>query len=215
MKVMNSSMSEYVNLFNCCQSQHCIFKCVLQLEMIMQCIVARDDNVTLFAVIDTYRSDVDQNTSMHVSLDCQHNMSIWTVMITYIYIYIYVDVSCNNCVCMVDSARLIESVQFFFFQFGCVSATAMGPSQIVFTLFYLCILQHNHIILYPTLAKLVVNRFCVFARHVCVCLQVVMAMPFDNPIPGYKNNVVNTMRLWSAKAPTSFNLGSCKYLLYF
>ena len=38
-----------------------------------------------------------------------------------------------------------------------------------------------------------------------------MAMPFDNPIPGYKNNIVNTMRLWSAKAPTSFNLGSCKY----
>ena len=36
--------------------------------------------------------------------------------------------------------------------------------------------------------------------------QIVMAMPFDNPIPGYKNNCVNTMRLWSAKAPASFNL---------
>jgi starch phosphorylase len=36
--------------------------------------------------------------------------------------------------------------------------------------------------------------------------QVVFAMPYDNPIPGYKNNVVNTLRLWSAKSPTDFNL---------
>ncbi|MCL4122579.1 UNVERIFIED_CONTAM: hypothetical protein GTU68_008573 [Idotea baltica] len=36
--------------------------------------------------------------------------------------------------------------------------------------------------------------------------QIVFAMPYDNPIPGYKNNVVNTMRLWSAKSPNSFNL---------
>ncbi|XP_056020712.1 glycogen phosphorylase, muscle form-like isoform X2 [Ostrea edulis] len=36
--------------------------------------------------------------------------------------------------------------------------------------------------------------------------QVVFAMPFDSPIPGYGNNTVNTMRLWSAKAPNSFNL---------
>uniref|UniRef100_A0A646QJD6 Alpha-1,4 glucan phosphorylase n=1 Tax=Hemiscolopendra marginata TaxID=943146 RepID=A0A646QJD6_9MYRI len=36
--------------------------------------------------------------------------------------------------------------------------------------------------------------------------QVVFAMPYDNPIPGYGNNVVNTMRLWSAKSPNSFNL---------
>jgi len=36
--------------------------------------------------------------------------------------------------------------------------------------------------------------------------QVVFAMPYDNPIPGYGNNTVNTMRLWSAKAPNSFNL---------
>ena len=36
--------------------------------------------------------------------------------------------------------------------------------------------------------------------------QVVMALPYDNPIPGYGNNVCNTLRLWSAKSPDSFNL---------
>ncbi|KAL1509272.1 hypothetical protein ABEB36_004035 [Hypothenemus hampei] len=36
--------------------------------------------------------------------------------------------------------------------------------------------------------------------------QVVFALPYDNPIPGYKNNVVNTLRLWSAKSPVDFNL---------
>ena len=36
--------------------------------------------------------------------------------------------------------------------------------------------------------------------------QIVLAMPYDSPIPGYGNNVVNTMRLWSAKSPVNFNL---------
>lgn len=36
--------------------------------------------------------------------------------------------------------------------------------------------------------------------------QVVLAMPYDTPIPGFGNNTVNTLRLWSAKAPNSFNL---------
>jgi len=36
--------------------------------------------------------------------------------------------------------------------------------------------------------------------------QVVYAMPYDSPIPGYKNNVVNTLRLWSAKSPCNFDL---------
>ncbi|XP_043930242.1 glycogen phosphorylase, liver form [Protopterus annectens] len=36
--------------------------------------------------------------------------------------------------------------------------------------------------------------------------QVVLAMPYDTPVPGYMNNTVNTMRLWSAKAPNDFNL---------
>lgn len=35
-------------------------------------------------------------------------------------------------------------------------------------------------------------------------------MPYDTPVPGYKNNTVNTMRLWSAKAPNDFNLQECK-----
>jgi len=36
--------------------------------------------------------------------------------------------------------------------------------------------------------------------------QTVLAMPYDNPIPGFGNNVVNTLRLWSAKSPVEFNL---------
>ncbi|XP_037957388.1 glycogen phosphorylase [Teleopsis dalmanni] len=36
--------------------------------------------------------------------------------------------------------------------------------------------------------------------------QIVYAMPYDNPIPGYGNNHVNTLRLWSAKSPIDFNL---------
>ncbi|KAK5619572.1 hypothetical protein CRENBAI_012708, partial [Crenichthys baileyi] len=35
---------------------------------------------------------------------------------------------------------------------------------------------------------------------------VVLALPYDTPVPGYRNNIVNTMRLWSAKAPCEFNL---------
>ena len=34
----------------------------------------------------------------------------------------------------------------------------------------------------------------------------VMAMAYDTPIPGYGNDVVNNMRLWSAKATRDFNL---------
>uniref|UniRef100_A0A0N4ZWW1 Alpha-1,4 glucan phosphorylase n=2 Tax=Parastrongyloides trichosuri TaxID=131310 RepID=A0A0N4ZWW1_PARTI len=36
--------------------------------------------------------------------------------------------------------------------------------------------------------------------------QIVYAMPYDTPIPGYHNNVVNTLRLWSAKAENHFHL---------
>lgn len=35
-------------------------------------------------------------------------------------------------------------------------------------------------------------------------------MPYDTPIPGYMNNTVNTMRLWSARAPNDFNLRDCE-----
>lgn len=41
--------------------------------------------------------------------------------------------------------------------------------------------------------------------------QVVMAMAYDYPIPGYKNSTVNTMRLWSAKSPNSFDLSYCEW----
>lgn len=34
----------------------------------------------------------------------------------------------------------------------------------------------------------------------------VMAMAYDTPVPGYGNNVVNTMRLWSAKSTREFDL---------
>jgi starch phosphorylase len=34
----------------------------------------------------------------------------------------------------------------------------------------------------------------------------VMAMAYDTPIPGYNNNTVNNMRLWSAKSTREFNL---------
>ncbi|XP_072345876.1 glycogen phosphorylase, liver form [Scyliorhinus torazame] len=36
--------------------------------------------------------------------------------------------------------------------------------------------------------------------------EVVLAIPYDTPVPGYLNNTVNTMRLWSAKAPNDFHL---------
>uniref|UniRef100_A0A8C6PPW2 Alpha-1,4 glucan phosphorylase n=1 Tax=Nothobranchius furzeri TaxID=105023 RepID=A0A8C6PPW2_NOTFU len=39
--------------------------------------------------------------------------------------------------------------------------------------------------------------------------QMVLALPYDTPVPGYRNNIVNTMRLWSAKAPCDFNLKDC------
>lgn len=38
----------------------------------------------------------------------------------------------------------------------------------------------------------------------------VMAMAYDYPIPGYNNSTVNTMRLWSAKSPNSFDFSYCK-----
>ena len=36
--------------------------------------------------------------------------------------------------------------------------------------------------------------------------QTVMAMAYDTPVPGYRNNTVNTMRLWSAKSTREFDL---------
>eukprot|EP01029_Cantina_marsupialis_P004501 TRINITY_DN1454_c0_g1_i1.p1 TRINITY_DN1454_c0_g1~~TRINITY_DN1454_c0_g1_i1.p1 ORF type:complete len:832 (+),score=209.09 TRINITY_DN1454_c0_g1_i1:102-2597(+) len=36
--------------------------------------------------------------------------------------------------------------------------------------------------------------------------EVVNAVPYDYPIPGYRNDTVNTMRLWSARSPNEFDL---------
>ena len=41
----------------------------------------------------------------------------------------------------------------------------------------------------------------------------VMAVAYDTPIPGYNNDTVNTMRLWSAKAVEQFNNTSF-FMLY-
>lgn len=35
----------------------------------------------------------------------------------------------------------------------------------------------------------------------------VLAMPYDIPVPGYKNDVVNTLRLWYARSTEEFDLG--------
>jgi len=35
----------------------------------------------------------------------------------------------------------------------------------------------------------------------------VLAVPYDTPIPGYKNGTVNTLRLWKSAATDEFNLG--------
>ena len=40
--------------------------------------------------------------------------------------------------------------------------------------------------------------------------QIVMAMPYDQPIPGYGNKTVNTLRLWSAKSSNDFDLSYCE-----
>ena len=34
----------------------------------------------------------------------------------------------------------------------------------------------------------------------------VLAVPYDIPVPGYRNNTVNTLRLWSSKATNAFDL---------
>ncbi len=36
--------------------------------------------------------------------------------------------------------------------------------------------------------------------------EMIEAVPYDVPIPGYKNHTVNTLRLWSASSPDGFNL---------
>ncbi|VDP79369.1 unnamed protein product [Echinostoma caproni] len=38
--------------------------------------------------------------------------------------------------------------------------------------------------------------------------EVVTATPYDTPIPGYRNNACNTLRLWAAKAAKTFDLNT-------
>jgi starch phosphorylase len=42
-------------------------------------------------------------------------------------------------------------------------------------------------------------------RHEWVDTEEIMAMANDTPVPGFENDTVNTMRLWSAKATRDFN----------
>jgi starch phosphorylase len=43
-------------------------------------------------------------------------------------------------------------------------------------------------------------------HHEWVDTHAVLAIPFDVPVPGYRNDVVNTLRLWSASATNEFDL---------
>ncbi|MBI5640299.1 MAG: glycogen/starch/alpha-glucan phosphorylase [Nitrospirae bacterium] len=47
------------------------------------------------------------------------------------------------------------------------------------------------------------NRF----RMEWVDSDIVMAMAYDYPVPGFRNGTVNTLRLWAAKSTREFNLG--------
>jgi len=44
-------------------------------------------------------------------------------------------------------------------------------------------------------------------QHQWLGTQDVLAVPYDVPIPGYKNDVVNTLRLWKSEATDEFDLG--------
>jgi starch phosphorylase len=44
-------------------------------------------------------------------------------------------------------------------------------------------------------------------RYQWVDTHDVLAIPYDIPVPGYRNNIVNTLRLWSAGATDGFDLG--------
>jgi glycogen phosphorylase len=63
--------------------------------------------------------------------------------------------------------------------------------------------------LYPVQFYGAVNQYCdERGRFRCewVNAEKIMAMAYDSPVPGYLNNTVNTMRLWSAKSTRDFNL---------
>lgn len=43
-------------------------------------------------------------------------------------------------------------------------------------------------------------------RHCWVDAEEIIAMAYDTPVPGYRNNTVNNLRLWSAKSTREFDL---------
>lgn len=43
-------------------------------------------------------------------------------------------------------------------------------------------------------------------RHRWAASDVVIALPYDTPVPGFRNNTVNNLRLWSAKSADDFGL---------
>jgi starch phosphorylase len=44
------------------------------------------------------------------------------------------------------------------------------------------------------------------SRHIWIDTHDVLAIPYDIPVPGFENDVVNTLRLWSAAARDEFDL---------
>ncbi len=44
------------------------------------------------------------------------------------------------------------------------------------------------------------------SRHVWIDTHDVLAIPYDVPVPGFENDIVNTLRLWSAAARDEFDL---------
>ena len=44
------------------------------------------------------------------------------------------------------------------------------------------------------------------SRHVWVDTHDILAIPYDIPVPGFENDIVNTLRLWSASARDEFDL---------
>ena len=65
----------------------------------------------------------------------------------------------------------------------------------------------NHIVSVPFYGHTETHSFKQGHRHhVLVNTQKVLAIPYDMPIPGYKNNRINTLRLWKAEANDDFDL---------
>ncbi|MBI4976572.1 MAG: glycogen/starch/alpha-glucan phosphorylase [Spirochaetes bacterium] len=63
--------------------------------------------------------------------------------------------------------------------------------------------------IYPVRFYGKVNQFTDRQGRLChewTDTESILAMAYDTPVPGYRNNTVNTLRLWSAKSTRDFNL---------